>query len=194
MKNAQSSGNNLGPMELFILVLIGPMGLTSLYAFKDEAGLEPGGIRAALARLENDRLITRADPGRRRRRDLALTPAGISVLQNSWKGCLHDHGDAESVLRSAFVAWLMDGPAAAADYLNQIAEYRRERAQQIMNDAAHLERSQTGPLSSYTWMRASQEAHRRRAESEAFLSMCRSIKERFNNNASNTRNSTATSE
>lgn len=166
-------------MELFILVLIGPMALTSLYALKDEAGLEPGGIRAALARLENDELITRGDPGRRRRRDLALTPAGISVLQNSWKGCLRDHGDAESVLRSALVAWLMGGPAAAADYLDHVAELRRERAQQMMNDAAHLEHSQTRPLSSYAWMRASQEAHRRRAESETFLSMSRSIRERF---------------
>ena len=95
-------------MEFFILVLIGPMGLTSLYALKDQAGLEPGGIRAALTDLLNDELITRADPGRRRRRNLALTESGYGALQNRWKDCLHDHGDAESVLRSAFCC-LADG-------------------------------------------------------------------------------------
>ncbi len=192
--NDQSSKNDLGPMEFFILVLIGPMGLTSLYAFKDEAGLEPGGIRAALTRLEDRHLITRADPGRRRRRNLEVTESGYAALQNFWKDCLRDYGDAESVLRSAFVAWVMGGPAPAADYLNRIAEFRRERAQQIMNDAAHLEHFQTRPLSSYAWMRASQEAHRRRGESEAFLSMSLSIRERFNNNASDTTKSAATTE
>jgi hypothetical protein len=180
MTDTKNSGHDLGPMELFILVLIGRMGLTSLYAFKEEVGLEPGGIRAALARLQNDQMLTRADPGKRKRRDLALTEIGKAGLQNSWMDCLRDHGDAESVMRSAFVAWLMGSPAAAADYLNHIAEMRRRKALQMMNDAAHLEHFQTGPQSSYAWMRAAQEAHRRRAESEAFLSMSRSIRERLN--------------
>ncbi len=166
-------------MEFFILALIGMMKLTSLYAFREQAALEPGAIRSALDHLQRNELITRADPGRRRRRDLALTGAGRSVLENSWPNCLREDIDAEAVLRAAMVAWFMDRPAAAADYLYRVAGVREQRAQQMMNDAAHLERSQTGPLSSYAWMRTSLEAHRRSAEGEAFLLMSRSIKERL---------------
>ena len=192
VNTAASDGPGLGPMEFFLLALIGRRKLTSLYSLRTQAALEAGAIRPALTRLERNEMITREDPGRRRRRALALTERGKSLLENSWPNCLREEIDAEAVLRAGMVAWLMDGPAAAADYLRRIAGVRGQKAQKMMNEAVHLERSQTEPLSSYAWMRASYEAHRRRAESEAFLSMSRSIEESFTSNGSKATQSTVT--
>ena len=178
-ENPQETGHDLSAMEYFILALVGKLELNSLYAFKEEAGLEPGGIRPAMSRLEKCGFLTRTEPKERRRRDLALTLTGFEVLNSSWTNSTRLHSDSESVIRSAFVAWLQGGPAAAADYLHYVGESRRESAKQKMNDANYLERSKPSPLSSYAWMRASHEANRRKADSEAFLSMSRSIRERF---------------
>jgi len=178
-ENPQETRHDLSAMEYFILALVGRMELTSLYAFKEEAGLEPGGIRPALNRLEKGGLLTRTEPRERRRRDMALTPSGYEVLNGSWTKCVRHHAEAESVIRSAFVALVQGGPAAAADYLLHVGESHRDSAEQKMNDVKYLERSKPSPLSSYAWMRASHEAHRRKADSEAFLSMSRSIRERF---------------
>ena len=185
---------NYGPMEFFILALIGRMEFRSLYALKQEVGLEPGAIRSALKHLIDGDLITRADEGKRRRRDMALTQDGVDVLANSWRDCLLMEVEAEAVLRATFVAWMMDGPCAAARYLHQVAEVRQKMAERMNSESEHLERSQKGPASSYSWMRASLEAHRRRAETEAFLSMSRFIEESFSNDASNARQSAATPE
>jgi hypothetical protein len=179
-READDRKHNRGSMEFFILALIGRIGLGSLYALKQEVGLEPGGIRSALKHLVAGNLITRADEGKRRRRDMALTQDGINVLANSWRDCLPMEVDAESVLRVAFVAWVMDGPLAAASYLRRIGESLLESAQEMEYESKHLERSQKGPTSSYAWMRVSLDAHRRQAESEAFSSMSRFIEEQFN--------------
>jgi len=166
-------------MEFFILVLIARLELRSTYALRQEAGLEPGGIRSALKHLLDGNLITRADEGKRRRRDMTLTPVGFDVLAVSWRNCLRVEVDSESVLRAAFVAWIMDSARAAASYLHEVGEARREMAEKMSWESEHLKRSQKGPASGYSWMRASLEAHRRKAESEAFLSMSRSIEERI---------------
>jgi DNA-binding MarR family transcriptional regulator len=181
-------------MEYFLLVLIGPMGLGSLYALRQEVGLEPGGIRSALKHLIDGELIRREDEGKRRRRDMTLTPDGFAVLANSWRSCLLMDVDSESVLRAASVAWVMDGPRTAAAYLYEVGKVRQEQAERMNCESEYLERSQKGPTSSYCWMRAALEAHRRKAEGEAFVSMSRSIEERFRNDASNATHSAATSE
>lgn len=175
-------GDDLGAMEFFIMTLVGKLRLKSLYELRQQAGLEPGGIRSAMKTLENTKLISRADPGKRRRRDLALASAGKDFLERSWRGCMRDYADADAVLRAAFVAWVMDSSAHAAAYLDQIGQLRRERAQQMKHEQESLKRSQTGPLSSYAWMRLEIEAHRRRAESDALLSISLSLKEHFERN------------
>ncbi|MGO8760050.1 MAG: hypothetical protein ACLQG3_18195 [Terracidiphilus sp.] len=181
------NAEDLGAMEFFILALVGRVGLRSLYELRQQAGLEPGGIRSAMGTLETGKLISRTDPGKRRRRDLTLTSAGSALLEQSWQRCLREYPDADAVLRAAFVALGMGSPAAAATYLNHMSQSRRERAQQMKYEEERLKRSNPGPLSSYAWMRISHEVHRRGAESEAFLSMSRFIEERFNNDAYNAR-------
>jgi DNA-binding MarR family transcriptional regulator len=170
-------------MEFFILTLVGRVGLRSLYELRRRAGLEPGGIRSAMKSLETERLILRTDPGKRRRRNLALTAAGSAVLEHSWTYCLREYPGADAVLRAAFVGWVMGGPSAAASYLERMGASCREKAQQNFNESEHLKSLKSEPLSSYAWMRFSNEAHRRSAESVAFLSMSRFIEESFSKNA-----------
>ncbi len=177
-----NGGAGLGVMELFIMTLVGKLGLKSLYELRQQAGLEPGGIRSAMRTLEKEKLISRTDPGKRHRRDLALTTAGSAFLEQFWRQCDRDYPDAEAVLRAAFVAWVMDCPAHAVAYLEKIGQSRRERTQLMQHEQESLKRSQTGPVSSYAWMRLETEAHRRRAESDAFVSISLSLKELFEGN------------
>lgn len=164
----------LGPMELFLLALIGRMGLKSLYELRQKAALEPGAIRLTLRRLEAEELITRSERGRRMRRDLALTPAGFEALER-WHHSLQGHGDAESVLRSAFVAWTMAGPQEVVRYLSGVGYERRGRGEEKRMEAAYLERAGMDPLSAYLWMRSTTESRRLVAEGEAFLNISQTI-------------------
>ncbi len=169
-------------MEYFILALIGRMKLTSLYAFRQEAGLQPGGIRSALEHLEKRDFILRAEPGRRMRRDLALTRAGQEFLERSWTNCLREYADAESVMRSAMVSWLMDCQDHAAAYLQVMGDARRIKAIEAERKSEYFKQSQQDPLSSYAWMRISIESNRLKAESEAFFSFSRTLQQRSERN------------
>ena len=77
--------SDLGAMEFFILALIDRAGLKSLYSFQKHAALQPGGIRPALLRLEQQKLIQRAESSRRQRRDFSLTPEGRDLLREAWR-------------------------------------------------------------------------------------------------------------
>lgn len=175
MEESEAIDPKLSVMEYFILALIGKLGLTSLYAFRQEAGLEPGGIRPALRRLERRGFISHAQPGRRMRRALALTPEGRVQLEHSWTRCLRERSDAETVLRVAFLAWVMDDPGHAAAYLHSTGDMEKVKAREAANQAEHLERRQKDALSGYAWMRTSLEAHRRNAESTAYSAISETL-------------------
>jgi len=158
-------------MEVFILALIGKAGLTSLYAFQQQAGLQPGGIRPALERLEKQNLIERAESASRQKRNLSLTDEGSRFLNAVWKECLGDHSETEAVLRAVCIALLMGAQEKAAEYLQSLATTRRYAAEAKSLEAEQLGKTQKDPMSTYTWMRALTEARRRSAESEAFLEL-----------------------
>src|SRR5450631_102772 len=71
-----------GPMELFLMASVARGGLTTLYAFQRNAGLEPGSIKKAVAALEMAGLLRRSNVATsgRRRRTMALTTTGEQVL------------------------------------------------------------------------------------------------------------------
>ena len=167
------------PMELFILALIGRLNLSTLYEFRQKAGLEPGAIRLALERLEKAELITRSASGRRMRRNLALTTLGSAMLKEHWTRSLVPHSDAESVLRAAFLALAMAEPGRAISYLAEAAEDRRRKAQEKgIAAGSHPDRA-ANPLSVYLWMRAATEARRLHAEQEVFASISGRIEQRL---------------
>ena len=156
-------------MAFFILALIAKAGLTSLYAFQQRAGLQPGGIRIALQRLESLKLITRAESSTRNRRAMALTPEGMEFLNRSWERCLDQFTDSEGVLRAACVALLMGAPELAAQYLEKLANFHEGMANERNFEMEKLEKTRRKePLSTYAWMRALTEYRRRSAESKAF--------------------------
>ncbi len=178
MKPHEQYEEPLSAMEYFILALIGKARLTSLHAFQQRAGLQPGGIRASLQRLQDRGLLERADSGSRRRRDLSLTSTGARLLEATWKHCLADYPDFESVLRATTVALLMGDQAYGADYLIGQSLMRESSGEEKNMEAERLGRGKLDPLSTYAWMRALTEAQRREGESKAFSRLGRTLKEK----------------
>jgi DNA-binding MarR family transcriptional regulator len=180
MIDAENRANELGAMEFFILALIDRAGLASLYSFQKHAGLQPGGIRPALKRLEQRNLIQRAESARRQRRDFSLTPGGRDLLSRFWKKCLKDSLDTEAALRSICVALLMGHPDEARDFAKSLRANRTDGAHEKELEAEHLNRAQNDPLSLYAWMRALTEARRRGAEGEAFTQLILHLERQLN--------------
>lgn len=174
-------------MAFFILALIGRMELHSLYDFRQRASLEPGAIRNTLRHLETEELLTRSESGRRRRRDFSLTPEGRRLLAETWTASMTIHPDAESVLRTAFLAWTMAGPEEANRYLIFSAKDREQKAAQKKQEAEYRRRRITEPLSVHAWMRAVLEAHRQTAEKEVFEVISGIVKTQFLSPASGER-------
>lgn len=166
-------------MEFFIMALLANAHLASLYDFQQRAGLQPGGIRPALQRLERAGLITRAQASKRKRKALALTQLGSQVLYDSWRECLRDYPDTESVLRGACVALLISGRKSAAEYLELQSSIRRHSAEEKRMEAERLEKTQRDPLSTYAWMRVLNEAQRRSGEYLVFASLSGSLREKL---------------
>lgn len=162
-------------MEIFILALIDKAGLTSLYAFQQQAGLQPGGIRSTLERLEERGLIERAESSARRRRDFSLTVEGLRFLEFSWQQILHDQLDTEAALRAACVALLMGPVREAIAFLEYLSTTRRSAARDRNLEAEQLGKTQKNPLTTYAWMRALTDAQRRSAESEAFSQLSQQL-------------------
>jgi DNA-binding PadR family transcriptional regulator len=173
-----SDAGDVGVLQIFILTLVDVAGVDTLYRLRREVGLEPGGIKSALQTLERNSFIQRGAPGRRGRKTFIVTSQGRQALRERWALCLTDQSSAEAVLRAAMIAWWMCAPGMAADYLEKTVSLRQAQAKKLHLEAEHLERSQSDPLSAYGWMRVLSEAHRRRAEADALLSISQSIQER----------------
>ncbi len=158
-------------MEFFILALIERMELRSLYAFRQEAGLEPGAIRAALQYLEEANLIERSAGGRRRCRTLTTTPEGRRILEEDWRKQMVSHPEPEAVLRMCLVALSMEGPAEVIRYLQQTVLDRSNRTANKQRESEYRAQEVGGPLTAYAWMRSVVDAHRQRSEQEAFAAI-----------------------
>ncbi len=191
MVNAEDTTSDLGAMEFFILALIDRAGLKSLYSFQKHAALQPGGIRPALLRLEQRKLIQRAESSRRQRRDFSLTPEGRDLLREAWRQCLRDTGDTEGILRSICVALLMGQPDLAVYFVKSVRDNRSNDARAKEHEAEGLNRAQNDPLSLYMWMRATTEARRRDAEGEAFAKLIPHLERQVNNGTSTERSESA---
>ena len=180
MTNSEDAMSDLGAMEFFILALIDRAGLKSLYSFQKHAALQPGGIRPALLRLEQQNLIQRAESSRRQRKDFSLTPEGKDLLSRAWQQCLKDTGEPEGVLRSICVALLMGQPDTALYFAMSVRDNRSSEARGREQEAEGLYRAQNDPLSLYMWMRAITEARRRNAEGEALAQLISHLERQVN--------------
>jgi hypothetical protein len=122
--------------------------------------------------------MERAKSGRRQRRDFSLTSAGVRFLEKTWKHCVAEYPDAESILRAATVAVLMGDEHYAAEYLSGVAFTRESSGREKNMEAERLGSGRLDPLSTYAWMRALTEAQRREGEALAFAKLGRTLKEK----------------
>src|SRR5208337_3373442 len=139
-------------MELFLLGVVTRGKLRSMYELQRTAGLEPGGVRPALRRLEKQELLVRSKEARRRRRLIEVTEKGRQVLEQQWSKCIQPYPDAESVLRAAGLAVLMGHPQYAGPYLISMSnDYERKAG---AGQANSMQPQSASPLQLYGSMRA----------------------------------------
>lgn len=172
----ESRARELSAMEFFLLAVIGKGGLTSLYELQKRAGLEPGGIRPALARLELDGYLTRAEHAARNKKRLRLTAKGIHFLEKNWSLSLQNFSDFESVLRATAVALLMGEPKTARMHLKATSFQRTEAAKQIEAESGSTP-TDGNALSFYRWMRLVHEARRSHQEARVLLEVREAVKD-----------------
>jgi DNA-binding PadR family transcriptional regulator len=170
----ETTDQEFGAMEFFLLALVERAGLKSVYALQKQASLQPGGIRPALKRLESAGLLNRKDAGSRSKRELVVTEKGSEFLAKNWINSLQRYVEFESVLRATATALLMGKTNMACMYLGG-ASLERERSAKQRDLEAESHNDRSDPLSNYMWMRAICESHRRRAEVEAL----RSVRQKF---------------
>lgn len=168
-------------MEFFLLAVISRGGLSSLYELQRHAGLEPGGIRPALARLEADGCISRGDHETRNKRKLAVTPKGVHFLEKNWLFSLQSYADIESVLRATAVALFMQEPNVARTYLQTTSFQRSQSAKQKEAEAGPMPANDEA-LSFYRWLRKFCDARRNQEEASALLEICKAVKDRTSPN------------
>jgi DNA-binding PadR family transcriptional regulator len=153
-------------MELFLLGVVTRGKLRSMYELQRTAGLEPGGIRPALRRLEKQELLVRSKEARRRRRLIEVTEKGRQVLEQQWSKCIQPYPDAESVLRAAGLAVLMGQPQSAGNYLNFAAnDYERKAG---AGQANSMQPQSGSPLQLYGSMRALWQTRRHQSAAGVF--------------------------
>jgi DNA-binding PadR family transcriptional regulator len=162
-------------MEFFLLAVIGRGGLSSLYELQKRAGLEPGGIRPALTRLEADGYLSRGEHEARNKRRLGLTTKGIHYLENNWWFSLQNFPDFESVLRATAVALLMGEPKTARTYLETTSFQRSQSGKQKEAEAGYTPVN-SDALSFYRWMRLFYEAKRSHEEARVLLELRETVK------------------
>jgi DNA-binding MarR family transcriptional regulator len=153
-------------MELFLLGVVARGNLRSLYELQRTVGLEPGGIRPALRRLEKEELLVRSREAKRRRRLIEATEKGRQALEQHWAGCIQLYADAESVLRAAGLAVLMGRHQFAGTYLDGMAKEYEHKAGVEKANAAQAHSS--NPLHFYGFMRALWQTRRHQATAAVF--------------------------
>jgi len=160
-------------MELFLLGALSRGGVHSSYDLQRVLGLEPGGIRPALLRLERDGLVVRSNEARRRRRLIKVTEQGQQVLQQCWGNIFRSYPDPESVLRAAGLAVLMAVPQVASDYLSSLADqYDQKSAPEQMRSA--VSRSEI-PAQCYGRMRALWQSRKNQAAAGIFREIAQDL-------------------
>lgn len=113
-------------LDLFLLALI-ESGVSTAYAFKEQAGLSVGATLPALRRLEKYGFLVRGEKLDRNRQDLELTRAGKRELKSATERFLRDYQrqsppDTESVLRICALALANRKTRAAIKILSLAAK------------------------------------------------------------------------
>ena len=167
-------------MEFFLMSTIEKAGLNSMYRLQQMAGLQPGGIRPTLARLERYGLLARERGSKHGRKELKLSEQGRQVLEEHWDAAIdRSYLDIESVLRAACCALLMNEAERACIYLNGQAEVRSRWANEREREAARFADSEKDPIGIYAWLKNECDAARKKAESKTLFAISDQLRTSF---------------
>jgi DNA-binding MarR family transcriptional regulator len=133
-------------MEVFLMAAISRGNLTTLYALKESAGLQPGSLAHVIKALIEAGLLERSESVKRGRRPMTLTENGDKFLADKWRKSLDANREMESVIRSTMVAILMGDIGEAVDFLYRSASTRPRHQGHQELDAVSPENSPIGYL------------------------------------------------
>jgi hypothetical protein len=154
------------PLEIFILALLRG-GINTIYLLYAKVGLSFGGIRAALAHLERDRLIQRTAHGKRKKRIMRLTEKGGGAFAAACTDTTADITlwDLDAVLR-AFWASLQVSNECGRRLLDRVVSQRRTSAAEFAADANRLASKTGDSIAAFHCWRATCKARVLTAEAE----------------------------
>lgn len=168
---------NSTDLDLFILALV-QRGCATPYDFKSQAGISVGSSALVLARLEKYGYIKGSDPGIRDRRQVSITKSGAKALKSGWRALLASRPtDPDAALRITYLAWALGREGELADFidsasstLKNAAAIRQAEANQLQGIAGNLGGE------AFRWLKASFEAARLGAQSQALKELGKQIK------------------
>ncbi len=103
-------------LDTFLLAILREAGSQTLYSLLADASVAPGASLPSVRRLLADGLIRQQEPrGERPSKAFSITAKGERALEDGWRDLRLDYPrDAESVLRRAWVIFLVDRHEAAS--------------------------------------------------------------------------------
>ena len=170
---------NSTDLDLFILALV-QRGCATAYAFKSQAGISVGSSAPVLERLEKSGLIEGSSPGVRERRQFSITKSGAKALESGWRRLLAVRPtDPDAILRIAYLAWALGRRSDLPDFIDASSITLKNAAASRLAEANQLQ-PMAGNLggAAFRWLKASFEAARLEAQSQALKELGKQIKKR----------------
>jgi DNA-binding PadR family transcriptional regulator len=170
--------NILTSLELFLLALVDG-GWNTPYKLKADAGISVGAALPALKRLQERRLVQRAESAARNKQEFEVTAAGKKALTTETKRLLREYqktppNDIESVLRMVVLAFAGKRRGIAVSVLKSTGESKRRVAKFRAEEASQVTSTDLAAL--YRRMVQACEAARAGAEAEVMVSLAGQFK------------------
>jgi len=164
-------------LDLFVLALV-QRGCATPYDFKSQAGISVGSSAPVLARLEKSGYLKGSDPGVRARRQFSITKAGTKTLDSGWRRLLASRPtDPDATLRITYLAWALGRERELTEFINASSTTLKNAAATRMAEANQLQPMAGNPGGeAFRWLKASFEAARLRAQSQALKELGKQIK------------------
>ena len=168
---------NSTDLDLFVLALV-QRGCTTPYDFKSQAGISVGSSAPVLARLEKSGYVMGSDPGVRDRRQFSITKAGTKTLDSGWRRLLTSRPtDPDATLRITYMAWALGRPGELTDFIDSASTTLKNVAATRLAEATQLQPTADNlGGQAFRWLKASFEAARLAAQSQALKELGKQIK------------------
>ncbi|HEY4933255.1 MAG TPA: PadR family transcriptional regulator [Terriglobales bacterium] len=168
---------NSTDLDLFVLALV-QRGCANPYDLKSQAGISVGSSAPVLERLEQSQLIKGSPPGVRKRQQFSITKSGTKTLESGWRDLLASRPtDPDATLRITYLAWALGRQGELMDFIDSSSTNLKNAAATRLAEANQLQ-GIAGSLGgeAFRWLKASFEAARLEAQSQALKELGKQIK------------------